>query len=338
MTASTQVTPARLMQIAWGFAPGLIIEAAVETGVFDALAKKPMTIAETAREIGASNRGLTSLMNALVGLQLLERDESARFRPTDESIAFLVGSSPSSLARFFNHISTHLMPSWSKLADSVRSGRPYQATDHEDVGSEFFKGFVESLFAVNYPAATLLGKHLGLSLVDRPTGVLDIATGSGVWGIALAKQSPHVRVTAVDWPAVLPVAVGMVEQHGLSSRFKFVAGDILAADFGGNHDIAVLGHILHSEGEERSKALLKRVHDALNPGGTIAVAEFVVNEDRSGPVPSLIFDLTMFVSTQHGVTWSYQELRGLLEEAGFDQVTKMDAPGPAPLVLATRRH
>jgi hypothetical protein len=141
MNTSNQLTPARLMQMAWGFTPGLVIEAAVEIGVFDALARQPMTIAETATKIGASDRGLASLMNALVGLQLLEKDESDRFRPNDEGMVFLVSSSPSSLALFFNHISSHLMPGWSQLADSVRSGRPYQTTDHEDVGSTFFKGF-----------------------------------------------------------------------------------------------------------------------------------------------------------------------------------------------------
>jgi len=33
--------------------------------------------------------------------------------------------------------------------------------------------------------------------------VLDLAAGSGVWGIALAQKSPLVTVTAVDWPGVL---------------------------------------------------------------------------------------------------------------------------------------
>ena len=38
-----------------------------------------------------------------------------------------------------------------------------------------------------------------------PYRVLDLAAGSGVWSIALAEKSPHVRVTVVDWPAVIPV-------------------------------------------------------------------------------------------------------------------------------------
>ena len=62
--------------------------------------------------------------------------------------------------------------------------------------------------------------------------VLDIAAGSGVWGIALAQSSKHVSVTAVDWPEVLPVTRKTVGRFGLSERFKFVEGDLLVADFG----------------------------------------------------------------------------------------------------------
>ena len=40
---------------------------------------------------------------------------------------------------------------------------------------------------------------------EQQAAVLDLAAGSGVWGVSLAEKSPKVRVTAVDWPGVLPV-------------------------------------------------------------------------------------------------------------------------------------
>jgi len=337
MTANP-TTPARLMQIAWGFAPGLIVETAVKAGIFDSLLDQPLTIEEAARKLKVSNRGLAALMNALVGLQLLAKDKEQRFQLTNESRLFLVSSSPASLARFFKQISTHLMPSWLDMSAALRSGEPYQTFDREEDGGRFFADFVESLFAVNFPAANALAAHLGIARTERPMRVLDIATGSGVWGIALARQSPRVTVTAVDWPAVIPIATKSVRQHGLEAQFKFEAGDILETNFGTGQDVAILGHILHSEGEERARLLLKRVHDALVPGGTVAVAEFLVDEDRSGPVLGLLFSVTMFLNTEHGQTWSFQELRSLLEQAGFLDVATLDAPGFSPLILARRSH
>ena len=166
--------------------------------------------------------------------------------------------------------------------------------------------------------------------------MLDLAAGSGVWGIALAQSSGRVAVTAVDWGDVLPVTEKMVARFGLSERFSFVAGDLMEADFGHGHNVATLGHILHSEGEARSRTLLKKTFDALAPGGTIAIAEFLVNQDRTGPAVSLFFAANMLVNTDQGDTFSFEEIASWLKDAGFTNARLLDAPGPSPLVLATK--
>jgi hypothetical protein len=122
----------------------------------------------------------------------------------------------------------------------------------------------------------------------------------------------------------------------VSDRFSYVAGDLLEADFGGNYNVATLGHILHSEGVERSRALLAKTFKALAPGGTIAIAEFLVNRDRSGPANALLFAVNMLVNTENGSTYSFEEISSWLGEAGFTNARSLDAPGPSPLILATK--
>jgi hypothetical protein len=157
-----------------------------------------------------------------------------------------------------------------------------------------------------------------------------------VWGIALAQSSERVKVTAVDWVDVLPATRKTVGRFGLTDRFTFVAGDLSSADFGSGHNVATLGHILHSEGETKSRGLLRKVYEALAPGGTIAIAEFLVNEDRTGPAGSLFFAANMLVNTDEGDTFSFGEIRSWLTEAGFTDARLLEAPGPSPLVLATK--
>ncbi len=106
------------MQMAWGYAPPVIIEAAVRNKVFDLLEASPKTITELAAGSGASERGLTAVVNALVGFQLLARD-GQRYALTPESAAFLVSNKPGSLARFFSHVSTMLIPNWLREAGFV---------------------------------------------------------------------------------------------------------------------------------------------------------------------------------------------------------------------------
>jgi len=201
---------------------------------------------------------------------------------------------------------------------------------------EFFQQFVEDIFPMSYGAARALGESLKLAAGTSPVRVLDLAAGSGVWGIALAQQSPKVTVTAVDWPGVLPATQRVTTRFGVADRFTLVAGDLLEAAFGTGHNIATLGHILHSEGEPRSRRLLKKPFDALAPGGTIAVAEFVANDDRTGPPNAMIFAVNMLVNTDVGDTFTLPEISAWLTEAGFKNVRTLNSPGPSPLILATK--
>jgi 2-polyprenyl-3-methyl-5-hydroxy-6-metoxy-1,4-benzoquinol methylase len=167
--------------------------------------------------------------------------------------------------------------------------------------------------------------------------VLDLAAGSGVWSIALAQHSPQVRVTAIDWPGIIAITQKVTARHGVADRYAFVAGDLHDADFGQGHAIAILGHILHSEGEERSQGLLRKTFDALAPGGTIAIAEILVDAERRAAVPALIFAVNMLVNSDQGDTFTFDEIRSWLHDAGFERVRTVEAPGLAPLlILATK--
>ena len=323
------------MQMAWGYAPVLIIEAAVRHRLFDLLDQGPRTAPALAAETGASVRGLRTVLNALVGLELLAR-EGESYRLTPESAAFLVSTKPEYRGLFFHHHSGQLLPQWMQLTEVVRTGRPAATTNRETEGEDYFARFVESLFPVSYAAARALGAHLGLAAAAEPVSVLDIGAGSGVWGIALAQQSPRVRIHAVDFPRVLEVTRRVVTRHGLADRLTTEAGDFFAAEFGGGHQIATLGHILHSESAERNRRLLKKTFDALAPGGVVAIQEFVPNDERTGPSQALLFAVNMLVNTEAGDTYTFAEMSEWLRDAGFVNPRQLDAPGPSPLVLADK--
>jgi 3-hydroxy-5-methyl-1-naphthoate 3-O-methyltransferase len=334
-SGENQVTPERLMQFGSAYAPPLIIGAAARNKVFDTLDGGPKTVEEVAKATGCSIRGLRAIMNALVGLELLKKNGD-KYSLTPESEAFLVSNKPGTLAGFFSMNMKRLIPPWLKLDDIVRTGEPAEARNEEHPGTEFFTELVENIIPVSYGSAQALADHLKLAAAKQPTRVLDVAAGSGIWGIALAQKSPQVRVTAMDWAGMIPTTKRITQKFGVADRFKFIEGDIGEADFGSGYDIATLGHILHSEGKERSRHLLKKTFGALKPGGTIAIGDWLVNDERTEPLPALIFAVTMLVNTEEGDTFSFKEIKNWLEEAGFKNARTLEAPGPSPLILATK--
>jgi SAM-dependent methyltransferase len=327
-------SPERIMQMAWGYAPPLVLMAAVDIGLFAALAEGPRTIEEIRLATGTSPRGLPILVQALAGLDLLRRDGD-RYALAPDSAMFLVPSSPAYLGSFFSHVGGHLLPSWLKLGEAVRTGQPQRAVADDVDKASLFSSLVGALYTVNAAGARVLADHLASSLpsVQR---ILDVAAGSAAWSIPLAERAPAAEVTAVDLPAVIPTTRHFVTRAGLIDRYRFVAADAFEADFGQGYHVAVLGHILHSEGEARSRWLLRKVFDALAPGGTLAVAEWLVAPDRSGPLPSLMFAVNMLVLTESGTTWSFDEIAAWLTEIGFVEPRKVEAPGPGTLIVAHR--
>jgi ubiquinone/menaquinone biosynthesis C-methylase UbiE len=247
-----------------------------------------------------------------------------------------VSTRPAFQGGIFRHIDRQLLPKWLEISEIVRTGRPAMSVNQEQNGAQFFHEFVEDIFPMSYQAAQKLGDALGLADRNEPVRVLDIAAGSGVWGVGLAQKSPQVRVTAVDWAGVIPVTRRVAARFGLTERFTFVEGDLMTADLGRGHNIATLGHILHSEGAERSCQLLRRVYDALSPGGTVAIAEFVLDEGRTGPLNAAIFAVNMLVNTDRGDAFTYSEIAVWLKEAGFANPRQLEAPAPSPLILASK--
>ena len=336
MDHQKQVTPERIMQMAWGYAPPLILEAAIRNKVFDTLDSGPKTVNEVAAATGASTRGLRAIMNALVGFEFLKTNGDGKYELTPESSTFLVTTKPTFFGGLVAHTSGQLIPAWLQISDVVATGRPATAVNQEGDGSSFFQELVSNIFPMSYGAAQALAAHLNFGDSGPRVSVLDLGAGSGVWGIAVAQSSPRVTVTAVDWPAVLPIAQKTAAKFGLAARYNVVPGDLSTADFGHGHNLITIGHILHSEGVERSKQLLHKCYDALAPGGTIAIQEFLVNAERTSPTMGLIFAVNMLINTEQGDTWSFEEIAGWLKEAGFTNPRTLDAPGPSPLILATK--
>src|SRR5262249_705418 len=188
-TPTTEPTPQPLIQFPFGFALPLIIEAAIRHRVFDLLDEGAKTIDQLCAETRTSVRGLRALLNALVGLELLAKDEAGRYALTPESATFLVSGKPTFHGAFFLLTSEPMLSEWRKLHDIVRSGRPAQPINRERDGVPFFLRFVEEIFPIHYPAARRLGEALAVSKATAPGSVLDLGGGGRVGGVAPWRET-----------------------------------------------------------------------------------------------------------------------------------------------------
>jgi ubiquinone/menaquinone biosynthesis C-methylase UbiE len=164
--------------------------------------------------------------------------------------------------------------------------------------------------------------------------VLNIAAGHGLFGITIAEQHPTAEIVAVDWPSVLAVAVENASAARVSDRYRTTAGNAFTVDFGRDYDVALVTNFLHHFDRPACTTFLRKVHQALAPGGRVALLEFVPDPDRVSPPIPARFALTMLAETPGGDAYTFDELRRQLEDAGFHNVTAHALPTPQIVLLA----
>lgn len=116
-----KLTPERLIQLASGFELSLIVGAAVQHRVFDLLEQGPKTPGQVASESDASLRGIRAVMNALIGLKLLRKDDAGRYALMPESATFLVRGKPQYLGALLNDVRRSETPATRSLTCRMSS-------------------------------------------------------------------------------------------------------------------------------------------------------------------------------------------------------------------------
>lgn len=330
------IGPEQLLQMNFSFAPSRVLSAAVQLDLFSHIAQGSHRTAEIAKAAGASERGTRMLLDALAGLQLLVKGaDSYELTPFAEN--FLVRSSPSYLGSMMEN--EYTWNAWSHLTEVVRTGKPVRMVEDQAKAEEFFPMLVRSLHVMNKEPARRTALALGAGTTHHGLRVVDVACGSGIWGISIAEADREARVTAQDFPGVFNTTREFIKRHNLEDRFDFLPGDLKDVDFGiERYDLALLGNIVHSAGERTSRDLFRRLYRALRPGGRIVVIDMIPNDERTGPPFALLFAINMLVNTEDGSTFTMAEYTEWLKDAGFSRVETADIGSHSPAIIGIKEQ
>ncbi len=324
--------PLSILELHFSFAPSRVLAAGVQLDLFSHLAGGPRLAVEVAQAARASERGTRMLLDALAVIGLVEKRDGA-YALTPASARYLVRRSPEYMGAAFE-TDWH---SWDRLAEAVRQGGPVGDLQTQGGAEQFFSRLVRTLDVVNREPARRLAEALGAGRTHRGMRVLDVACGSGVWGIAVAEADRQARVTAQDYGTILELTRDYARRHGVEARYEFLPGDLDEVRIEDElYDLALLGHIVHGEGERSARRLFHRVFRALKPGGRIGVIDILPNEERTGPPYAVLFALEMLVQTPEGGTYTLSEYTAWLKEAGFTKIESADIASISPAIVARK--
>jgi len=284
----------------------------VELDVFTPLASGAMTAAEVARILGSDLRGTTTLLDALVAIGLLEKEEG-RFRCTPKAAELLSRDSAGTVLPMLMH-SVALWRRWSALTEVVRRGTPAPRSSEPEQQTKDREAFIGAMHTVG----SRMAAEMVTAIEPRDAAhLLDVGGASGTYTQAFLEACPGMRATLFDLPPVIEMARRRLGSTEVIDRVSFVAGDFYQDELPQGHDLVLLSAIIHQNSAEQNVELYRKILHALEPGGRLVIRDHVMSEDHTTPRRGAIFAINMLVGTAGGGTYSFEEIRAGLEAAGF---------------------
>ena len=309
-----------------------ILMTAAELDIFSCILDAPKTAEEVSKALSSDLRGTEALLNSLAALGLLvKKDDRFRVKPGFEKS--LSSSAPETVLPMVRHMG-QLWETWGKLTDIVLKGKQRGLIEALERDEEGIGAFIGAMHTIGRGMAANVVKKLDLAEREK---LIDVGGGSGVYTIAALRAAPRMRATIFDLPPVIEIARKKIGEEDLLDRVTFVKGDYNKDSLPAGHDIAILSAVIHSNSPQQNVELYRKVLDALVPGGTIVVRDYVMSEDHTQPPDGAMFAINMLVNTPGGGTYSFEEIKTDLETAGFSEVALLHHGEMDSLVTASKR-
>lgn len=310
-----------------GFMPSRAVLTALELDVFTAVGDGS-SADQVACKIESDERATEMLLNALVGLKLLEKRGETFLNSPVSARFFSAGSRDNALPALLH--TAHLWDRWSTLTECVKAGTSVERNQREPDG---VRDFIAAMDRNAKERAGAVVKAIGPNGMRR---MLDLGGGSGAYSIALAQAIPNLSSEILDQADVIPLAHAYIRKAGLEERVTTRVGDMLRDPLGKNYDLILVSAICHMFSAEENCKLFRRIYDALARHGQVVVQDFILEPSKTSPRFATLFSLNMLVGTKAGSSYSELEYTEWLENAGFSDVRRVRLPGPAGLMIGLR--
>ena len=262
---SAQVDPAYIMQVGMGFWGSKTLLSAVELDLFTRLGGDGMTAEQIAEDLDLDDRAVPDFPDALVALDLLDRDDHASdavYRNTEAGAVFLDKASPAYIGGILEMANTRLYPFWGICTEALRTGRPQNEIKHtgKPMFEELYAEAGEARAVHGRDGRDLGGQLHGARREVRLLGVQDALRRGRRDRPALDQRrrppSAHACIT-FDLPAVEPIAKRTIEAAGLGDRDRPRSAATSSTIRCPTADVITMGMILHDWNLEKKMHLVE---------------------------------------------------------------------------------
>jgi demethylspheroidene O-methyltransferase len=331
----------RAFDLMAGFVHAQVLAACIELRLFDRLAAQPQTAEALARAHGLAPQRLAALLDAACALRLLQRRVRGRYGLGPLGLAFVANPALEAMVEHHPAFYADLAEPLTLLraaAGSTRLARywPYAALG-VDAAAPLDGDALQTYTRLMARSQPLVAEQvLAVYPFGRHRRMLDIGGGDGSFVAAVAAHAPRLQLELFDLPPVAEAAARRLRDAGLDARTRVHGGDFHRDALPQGYDLVSLVRVVHDHDDAPVRALLRRAYAALVPGGTLLVAEPMAGTAGSAGVEA--YFLLYLLAMGSGMPRSVAQLRGLLAEAGFEQIRRWPTAQPLQCSLLSARR
>jgi SAM-dependent methyltransferase len=312
------MNPNAIREFAASFQKSRILLSSFELDIFTNINESGTTSNQIANYLHLNERACERLLNALVSLGFLTKQNQLFFNTAD-SFAFLSEKS-SDYSAGLMHLN-HLWNTWSNLTRVVKTGESAHPVEINERGEEWLFPFINAMHDRAKRQAPQQLANIDLSEIKS---ILDIGGGSGAYSMEFVSKEPEIEATVFDLPKVIPITKKFIEKEGFSDKIKTYPGDYTTDDLPKGFDLVFLSAVIHSNSLKINEDLIKKCFNSLNINGTIIIQDWIMNNDRTQPVSGAVFAINMLVGTEAGDCFTEQEVTEMLNAAGFKNILRIE--------------
>jgi SAM-dependent methyltransferase len=319
----------------------LLLWAARETGVLEAVTTDAETPAEVADSAGVTERAARITLDAMAELGYLEviagadagdagdvgeagDDEGAeakQYEITNRALGFIAKADVRSIGSVPHALDC--VEKWLQLPETMRTGEPPDPEEESEDRPANFMGAMASVDDAVVRASVTAAVHRN----PDAGRVLDAGGGPGVFSKEFVRRG--FDVTLVDRPEIIDIDRRFLEHEPIELVEGDITEDLPAGEFG----LVFCSRVAHGLSPEGNQRFLEHAYDALEPGGAVVLTDKI----RGMAEDAALFGAHMLAQTKNGDTYTADQFRTWLRDAGFVDAEIRDVPGTDQQVIAGRR-
>ncbi|MCE4027610.1 polyketide biosynthesis methyltransferase [Microbacterium sp. Au-Mic1] len=324
---TTTPDAARILDIATGYMASKQLFEASRIGLFAAIADGADTVPAIAERTGVSDRVARILADAMAGKGLLTRT-AGRYALEPDAAAYLAGdASALDLAPFLTFLGEISYPHWLQFAHTVDTTEPGDLQMDDARWGTFMAG----VMTYNALHAQEFGRLVDLSAA---TNALDFGGLSAGFALEAMRRNPGLRTTFLYAPGFEGGVAEAVEAAGVADRTAVEIGDTATTQPQGAYDAVLANHVIHRFSAEENAQIFRNLRAAAVPGATLTVLDFFLDDDASQRAIDALH-AGEYLVIDGTIVYPEAQVRGWLEDAGWDVREKIALPASPRVLIAT---